>query len=553
MLRLTTQLDGVQLDPGETLKTDWGYLQYVNLAEEEPLKVYLEISAQVNKARSGKKPKSGWCSWYYAFEDVTQDFVMENLEWLSSHKSCAPLDLFQLDDGYEVGVGDWFDLKDSFPDGLRFLSAKIREKGMTPGIWLAPFVVKRSSAIGQDHKDWVLRNRIGLAVNPGFLWDRFPYVLDITHPEVLAHVQNVFKYMVEEMKFEYLKLDFLYVGALIGKRHNPKLTRAQAMYKILELIRDTVGEDVDLLGCGVPLGSGIGIFDQVRIGPDVAPRWEPSHWGINAFLDREMGHPSARNSILTTINRLPLHQSWWTNDPDCLLLRSKESLLSKAEVQTLASVIALSGGTMMVSDHLPELEEERVGWLSKLLPLLPNAARAIDWFDTSHPSKLIMVLNGALEPWYIICLLNWSDYPQDLLLDLNEFGLQEASDYHVIDFWNERYFRMNSSTLCFPDVPAHGSRLLSLRQATSNPQWLGDTLHISQGLLVKNWEVESHRLRCTLESGHEASGMAWIGVPGKISGVQMRGEELSCFEIEPGTYRLNLGFEGITTLEATWV
>ena len=31
--------------------------------------------------------------------------------------------------------------------------------------------------------------------------------------------------------------------------------------------------------------------------------------------------PSVRNALQNVLCRLPLHQRWWINDPDCLLLR----------------------------------------------------------------------------------------------------------------------------------------------------------------------------------------------------------------------------------------
>jgi len=551
-LRLLAQLDGVQIDPGESFQTDWAYLQWINLEDKQPLSDYFHLTSISNHARIQRRALSGWCSWYYAFEDVSQPFLMENLEWICAEKDRVPLDLFQVDDGYERNVGDWFDLKPSFPDGLQHISSKVREAGLISGIWLAPFVAKRGSRLGRERKDWILRNKMGLPVNPGFLWDSFPYVLDITHPEVLDHTRWVLKRLKEEMGFEYFKLDFLYAGALPGKRFNPKLTRAQALSQALQWMRDAVGEDVDLLGCGIPLGSGIGIFDHVRIGPDVAPRWKPAHWGIKGPLDREMGHPSTRNAILTTINRLPMHQSWWMNDPDCLLVRSNETYLTEAEVQTLASVIAMSGGAMIVSDHLPTLSEERVDWLTRLIPPLPHAARAMDWFDTPYPSKLMMDLESCIGSWHLICLLNWSDQTQDLRLDINDFGVQESPNYHVIDFWNQKYYRMSSTTLHFSRVPAHGVHMLCLRQANSSPQWLGDNMHISQGLFIRDWELQSNHVRCTVEPGRRGSGVIWMGMPEGITKIQIGAQEVDFLEIEAGIFTFRVEFEGTYTVRAFW-
>jgi alpha-galactosidase len=317
-------------------------------------------------------------------------------------------------------------------------------------------------------------------------------------------------------------------------------------------MRQTVGDEVELLGCGLPLGSGIGIFDHMRIGPDVAPQWKPTYRGFERILEHEMGLPSCRNAILTTINRLPMHKRWWMNDPDCLLLRAKGSNLSRAEVQTLASVIALSGGAMILSDHLPELSTERTNWLHKLLPPLPHAARAVDWFDTSYPSKLIMDLENPFASWHLISLINWEDMEQDLLLDLADFGLQTGHEYHLVDFWNQKYHRMEDSTLQFSQVPAHGVRMLGIRKASSIPMWVGDSLHISQGLLIKEWEVQSDQLDCVLEAETGINGMAWIELPGALQEMILDTEKLEFDVVERNVVQFELAFHGTVRLRAVW-
>ena len=47
----------------------------------------------------------------------------------------------------------------------------------------------------------------------------FFITFDTTHPEVQEHLRSVFARVVD-WGFRYLKLDFLYAGALQGVRHN---------------------------------------------------------------------------------------------------------------------------------------------------------------------------------------------------------------------------------------------------------------------------------------------------------------------------------------------
>jgi alpha-galactosidase len=551
-LRMWANMDGVCVEPDQTFTTDWAYLELIDLDFTNPFDNYFEAVASECDVMVQHVSPVGWCSWYHAYESVTEEWMMENIQWASDNRERVPMDIIQLDDGYETEVGDWYSWKESFPNGIEPICMGIRESDFKPGIWIAPFIAKRRSQVAHTHPEWILRKRNKLPINPGFLWDSFPYVLDITHPEVLEYIGNLVADFVHEMGFEYLKLDFLYAGALPGMRYDRSLTRAQGLYRALQMIRDAVGEQTQLLGCGCPVGSGIGIFDAMRIGPDVAPHWKPYYRGIESLLEAEQGFPSTRNAILTTVNRLPMHQRWWVNDPDCLILRTSDSNLSRAEALTLANVIAMSGGTLMLSDHLPSLDEERVDWLARMIPPLPQAAKAVDWFDTSHPSKLMMDLSGETGAWRLILLINWKDQSTDLVLSLKDFKLEHPSGYHLIDFWNESYQVLNSVETCFKDIPPHGSCMLSLRPVGSGPQWLGDTMHTSQGLMVKNWKIGSKQLSAQLETGRKTSGKAWIALHQPPTSFKMEEERIPWEEIAPSIYQIKLDFDRNALLQVSW-
>ncbi len=145
-------------------------------------------------------------------------------------------------------------------------------------------------------------------------------------------------------------------------------TRAQVLRMGLEALREAAGPDVHLLGCGVPLGPSIGIFDSMRIGADVAPDWPPSELGNESFFRGEFNMPSTRNAIQNALTRAFMHERWWVNDPDCLNLRP-DSNLTLAEVQSMATVIALTGGPLLLSDDLPKLPVERLRIAQQLVPL----------------------------------------------------------------------------------------------------------------------------------------------------------------------------------------
>ena len=175
---------------------------------------------------------------------------------------------------------------------------------------------------------------------------KFFYGLDATNPAVKEYVKNTIHLAVEGWGFEYLKLDFLY-SAVLGARDGTLMDRsksgAQAMAEGMDLIKDTlisikkkkvagadactgtgdkrpaVADSITLLGCGAALGSTIGKVHLNRISADAGLTWHPSLGPIP--ISDKWNLPSATNMIRNTITRLCMHNRWWINDPDCIIVR----------------------------------------------------------------------------------------------------------------------------------------------------------------------------------------------------------------------------------------
>jgi alpha-galactosidase len=511
-LRMWASADGLLLNPGDTFETDWSCLAWLSLEDPDPLADYLELAAEAGEARRGRSAPTGWSSWYYFFDSVTREAVDRNIAWLEQRKAVLPLQVAQIDDGFEADVGDWLRFDEGFEGGLKPVSERMAGAGLVPGLWLAPFIAKPRSAWVRAHPEWVVRQAGGRPASAGYNWSTFTVGLDPTHPGVQDAVTELIETAVGAWGFKFLKLDFLYAAALAGRRFDPATTRAQAMHRALTTVRSAAGEDVWLLGCGCPLGSGIGIFDSMRIGPDTAPRWKPAYQGIEFFFGKEPNLPSVRNSLRATVNRSMLNRIWWINDPDCLIVRGTDTHLSTDEVQLMASVVALSGGSLVDSDDLTKLSADRLTWLSRLIPPLPAPAKIHGQFDHSSPDMLSLDLGGAVGKWTLVCLVNWEATPQRRTLRPESLGLDPSQGYWGADFWAEALVDPGPPPWSF-DVPPHGVRLFSLRRRDdSTPSWLGDTLHISQGLVVGEWQTSGGRLRAKLMPGHQTSGRIWLAI-----------------------------------------
>ena len=548
-LHLRTNLDGVLLDPGGSFISDWACIDFIDTESSDPLSTYLDLAANENSARVANKSPLGWCSWYYYFQEVHQSHVQDHLKWAKEYEDEIPLEVYQIDDGYQSNIGDWLTTNERFPGGMAQLAGDIQGAGYEAGLWIAPFIALSSAQVVQTNPDWVLRNRYGLPVNTGWVWESFGRALDVTHPGVQEDIVGVIDTVVNRWGYSYIKLDFLYAAALTGKRYNPRLTGAQALRKMLMKIREMAGEESTLVGCGCPLGSGIGIFDSMRVGPDVAPSWKPRYAFIDAPIQNELDLPSARNALHNTITRAPLHRRWWINDPDCLLLRRTETQLSEAEVQALVTVVALSGGAAMVSDDLLALDAERRSWLARICPPLPGRMRVVDLLKEERPKLLLMELAGAIGKWWLIAILNWADEEQRFEIPLEVFGLNPLLEYHSVDFWNAQYKSVHDSVLRSGPIAAHGVELIALREARDESQWVGDTLHISQGLCVKSWDHRDRTLTVMIDCERGTQGQVWLALPGPPKSLRIQGHELEYKAVSPKIYSVCLEIDGSAILE----
>jgi alpha-galactosidase len=310
-----------------------------------------------------------------------------------------------------------------------------------------------------------------------------------------------------------LKLDFLFAAALPGRRSDATRTRAQVLRAALEDVRAAAGQETELLGCGCPLGPAIGLVDAMRISSDVDINWTPAYRGRKLFLQAEPHMPSARNALQNVLCRAPLHRRWWINDPDCLILRPGNNL-TLDEIQTLASVIALSGGSLFLSDDLPALPPERLRIAESLLPLIGQTPRIPDWLDHHTPRHLRLDLENSSGKWHLLALINWEDQSQEMELELAHYGLDPHLRYHVREFWRGQAGIIDKGRFHLGSLPAHGTALCALRPLTDEaPRYLGSDLHVSQGLEVMTWEISPHKLRFSIHRPGHIRGKIWVKLP----------------------------------------
>ena len=312
-------------------------------------------------AAMGVQPRTteklaGYSSWYNRYQNISEQSITDDLHGCA--QVLKPGDLFQIDDGWEPHVGDWLETDaKKFPHGLRPLSDEIHAKGFKAGLWLAPFVAQKGSALLKEHPDWFFRVD-GEPWYCGINWGGF-YSLDIDKPAVIEYLERVFRRVFDEWGFDLVKLDFLYGAAPFG---NERESRAGRMKRAMELLRRLCGDKL-ILGCGVPLMPAFGLVDYCRISCDVGLDWDGSWLMQQTHRERV----STRQAIGNSIFRRQLNGRAWLSDPDVFFLREDNLKLTQAQKELLATVNALFGGMLLCSDDMSAYTPQAKAFYEKLL------------------------------------------------------------------------------------------------------------------------------------------------------------------------------------------
>ncbi|KAI8077967.1 glycoside hydrolase superfamily [Gilbertella persicaria] len=304
---------------------------------------FYEDRRAIKNNEDAKRHVNGWTSWYNYYGDVSESIVYENVEALQSYQ--YPINIFQIDDGFQTAIGDWLSINQKFPSGMKAVADKIKGAGFKAGLWLAPYAVGFNSQVAKEHPDWLIIDpETNKPVVAGPNWGGF-YALDMYHVDARKYLKNVFDIVLQDWGFDMLKLDFCFAAAMIPRMGK---SRGEIMWEAMELIRDFVGPDKLVLGCGVPLASAFRKVDYCRIGSDVAPWWEDSKLKLLHVRERV----STANSLVSTLTRWVMSDRMFGNDPDVMILRKQKNKLTEDERYTLCVLNNILGALVFISDNV---------------------------------------------------------------------------------------------------------------------------------------------------------------------------------------------------------
>jgi alpha-galactosidase len=291
-----------------------------------------------------------WCSWYGYWQAITARIILDNVHEIE--RLDLPVDVVQIDDGYQAEIGDWTHAAPTF-GSLRALTDELRACGRRVGIWTAPFLVGENSDLARRRPEWLVRD-----THLGSHWNQRVFALDLTLPAAADHLRSVFAGF-RELGIDVFKLDFLYGGAIPGRRRSA-VSGLDAYHAGMALIRDAVGPDAYVIGCGAPIIPTVGHVDAMRVSNDIAPHWEHE--------DDDLALGGGRGAVMTGAARAFQHGRLWVNDPDCVLAAP-----TVERREQWAAHVRAYGGLRASGDRIADLDEWGIAVTRELLSTAPPA------------------------------------------------------------------------------------------------------------------------------------------------------------------------------------
>jgi hypothetical protein len=486
-----------------------------------------------------------WSSWTGYYEDVTENDIVRNTDWLAKNLKPFGFQFVQLDDGYDRGKNgahDWIENwdKSKFPHGPQWLTNYIKSKGMHAGLWLVP---NSYAGAVEEHPDWYVRSKDGELVK-----DYNTSVLDSSNPEVLVFLKKLFA-TLNDWGFEYYKFD----GEGSIPQSMPELDRNKlfgdssdpvAVYRDrLKTIRGAVGPRVFLEGCpaGMPL-HGIGYFNSYFNGNDLYDNWQgmyPLFSSIsgNAFFNHIFAYVMPGEG-LELGNPMTLEQAKAHRAQGVLReISNRENPVTgigvtDAEARTLVSFISLTGVAYPVGNVMPDLPAQRLKLLQQTMPTMPILPLDLfsrgtdsriatfqqerpDYYIHNYPEILDLKVKTKSEAYDVAGLTNSRSETATRKISLvDKLGLDAGSSHIIFDFWNQKLLGVFGDDVKI-EIGPHDIRVLSIHPALNRPQLIGNSRHITgaYSILDEKWDATKNTLSGISQSVPGEPYTLWFYVP----------------------------------------
>ena len=405
----------------------------------DQLQAYGDAIRRLRRARVSCETPIGWWSWTAYYGAINEGETLTNGDWQAEHLKSMGYKYFQIDEGYQYARGEYTTPNATqFPDGMRFVGHHLAGEGLTFGVWTAPFEVTSRAWVYEHHKDWLVHNAKGEPIAIGDVWNQKTdvlYALDTTHPGAQEYLRQTYRTLVREWGVRFIKLDFMDTTAIEGYRYQPNTTTLEAQRIGLQIIRDTVGNDVILDKDGSPMLNPVGLVDTGRISVDTGHSFERT-----------------RNAASGIAARFYMHRNFFVDDPDAFNVTAthlmeyarEQSSVSLGAAEASIALSAVSGGMYEIGDDMVVLgsEKDRLALVEnrELLNMakVGRASMPLDLmtYEREDGQPSIFFLRED-ERQAILTVFNWTNTVRSHTLRLTDLGLPASHMYAATDVLNQ--------------------------------------------------------------------------------------------------------------------
>ena len=459
------------VEPGAEIKSERLMLQ-AGPDYHNQLLAYGDAIRRLHHARVSTETPIGWWSWTAFYGTINEGETLANADWQAEHLKSLGYKYFQVDEGYQYARGE-FTTADAtlFPDGMLFVGHRVTGDGLIFGVWTAPFEVTSRAWVYEHHKDWLVHNAKGEPIPSRPVWNQKSdviYTLDTTHPAAQEYLRQTYKTLVREWGVRFFKFDFMDTTAIEGYRYRPDTTALEAQRIGLQIIRDSVGNDVVLDKDGSPMLNPVGLVDTGRISTDTGHSFQRT-----------------KDAAPGIAARFYMHRNFFVNDPDAFNTTGqafsdrpkRPSSLALPAAEASIALSAVSGGMYELGDDMPSLgsQKDRLALIENAdllnMAKIGRASTPLDLmtYDSDDQQPSIFFLQESPRQ-AILTVFNWTETPRSHELKLADLGLPAEHTFRALDVLSPNApVALQGGTVRIDNQPPESVRVIKLIDGNVSP------------------------------------------------------------------------------------
>jgi len=505
------------------------------------LLAYGDAIRRLHHARVSLENPVGWWSWTAYYGGINEGETLANADWQAEHLKALGYKYFQIDEGYQYARGEYVTANATqFPDGMRVVGHHITRDGLTFGVWTAPFEVTSRAGVYEHHKEWLVHNAKGEPISGREVWNQktdLLFMLDTTHPGAQDYLRQTYNTLVREWGVRFIKLDFMDTTAIEGYRYRPNTTALEAQRIGLQIIRDTVGEEVVLDKDGRPMLTPVGLVDTGRVSADTAHSFR-----------------ATKNAAPGIAARFYMHRNFFLNDPDAFNttdqhlseFADRPSALPLSAAQASIALSAVSGGMYEIGDDMLVLgsQKDRLALVeNKDLLNMAKVGRAstpldLMTYEPDDEQPSIFFLQESPHQ-AILTVFNWTKTSRSHTLKLADLGLPAEHTFTALDVLNQNApVGVKGGTVQIENQPPESVQVIKLIDNNVAPS--------APGVAAKVPAVANTGETVSFSAQTEATGVPAVEYRWEFGdGTSASGSRVSHAYTRAGDFTMRLTVEGV--------